>query len=89
MVDDENSRFYLDFSNEKEALVALSEMYEQLLRQKNPERSKVLYSLADLIDFVEKLTEVVLLVYDAKNKGFQPHGKSWIKALILTQSVSQ
>eukprot|EP00826_Nyctotherus_ovalis_P038278 TRINITY_DN3578_c0_g2_i5.p1 TRINITY_DN3578_c0_g2~~TRINITY_DN3578_c0_g2_i5.p1 ORF type:complete len:121 (+),score=52.94 TRINITY_DN3578_c0_g2_i5:267-629(+) len=88
LIDDENSRFYLDFSNETEALAAITEMYEQVLRKERPDKNRLLYSLSDLIEFVEEIQEMVLLVYEKTHKGFLAHGKSWIKALILSQAGS-
>ena len=67
-------------------LAAITEMYEQMLRQKSPEKTKLLYALSDVIDFIDGMQEVVLLVYDKAAKGFQAHGKSWVKALILSQT---
>ena len=61
-------------------------MYEQILKKEQPEKTKLLYSLSDLIEFVDGMQEVVLMVYDKKLGGFQAHGKNWIKALILSQA---
>lgn len=95
MLNDENSRFYLDYVSEHDALlgkictgsrVGIMELYEQMLRQKNPDKTTLTYSLADVLAFVDRVSEIVLLQYDKAIKGFRPHARSWIKAR-LTESI--
>ncbi len=67
-------------------MVGILELYEQMLKQKNPDKGKLTYSLADVLSFVDKLHEVTILQYDKAVQGFHPHGRSWIKAL-LAESI--
>ena len=83
MVGDENSRFYLDYTSQAEAVQGLIGLYEQMLRKKNPDKVKLNYSLADVLEFLDKLNEITFLQYDPAVKGFKPHGRVWIKSIIV------
>jgi len=82
MVNDENSRFYLDYASQHDALLGILNLYEQLLKQKNPDKTKLTYSLADVMNFVDQLHEITLLEFEKEQKGFRPHGRIWIKELL-------
>ena len=82
MLKDENSRFYLDYPSQSEATHGITRLYEQMLKQKNPEKNKLTYLLNDIFDFIDQVQEIVLLQYDQELKGFKPHGKEWIKAMM-------
>jgi len=71
------------------ALSGIYEIYEQILNKKCSARcEKIVYTLSDVLEFVDKLHEVMLLIYDKGSKTFQPHGKTWLKALILNQTYN-
>ena len=53
-----------------------------MLKQKNPDKEKLVYLLADVFDFIDQMQEVVLLQYDPMLKGFKPHGKDWVKSIM-------
>ena len=81
-----SSRFYLNYTNKRDALVgiiiitsiAIFEIYEQLLKRKKPNEGTLTYNLEDVIEFVKNLKEAVMLEYSVTLKGFIPHGKEWI-----------
>eukprot|EP00826_Nyctotherus_ovalis_P034377 TRINITY_DN2853_c0_g1_i3.p2 TRINITY_DN2853_c0_g1~~TRINITY_DN2853_c0_g1_i3.p2 ORF type:complete len:132 (-),score=39.47 TRINITY_DN2853_c0_g1_i3:47-442(-) len=82
MLKDENSRFYLDYASQSEAAHGVTRLYEQMLKQKNPDKDKLTYLLNDVFDFINQIHEITLLQYDTELKGFKPHGREWIKSMM-------
>ncbi len=90
----ENSRIYLDYPTPREAVAGILAFYEQLLRQKNAGQPSLAYSIGDLFTFLDTLAELVMLMYtlsatkdrfDPTDKVFRPHGRDFIKAMILSE----
>ena len=54
-----------------------------MLKQKNPDKTKLAYTLEEVLEFVDKLQEITLMEFDKSVKGFRPHGKTWIKSLLM------
>eukprot|EP00826_Nyctotherus_ovalis_P026358 TRINITY_DN2059_c0_g2_i5.p1 TRINITY_DN2059_c0_g2~~TRINITY_DN2059_c0_g2_i5.p1 ORF type:complete len:134 (+),score=34.23 TRINITY_DN2059_c0_g2_i5:189-590(+) len=80
----DNTRIYLEYQTPREAIEATSQFYEKLLRAKNGEDAALSYSVGDFFNFLDNLAELVLLIYDETVKVFRPHGKDFIKALVLS-----
>ncbi len=62
--------------------IGLFELYEQLVRKKNPGMKCVTYTLQDVLNFIDQIYEISMLEYDSAQKGFRPHGRAWIKSLL-------
>ena len=88
-LEDDNSRFYFDYTNEGELVEGIFEMFEQQEKLPVRDKGRVLCSIADIIEFVEKLKEVTLLIYDSSSKVYLPHGKNWIKSFLIRKILRQ
>ena len=81
---DENSKTYLDFDTIQEALDGICQIYEQKLRltNKRADDEQVNYDLADLLNYIDKCTDMSCLTYNDTQKVYVPHGREWIKSKI-------
>ena len=79
---DENSRTYLDFDTIQEALDGICQVYEQKLKFSNKDAQQITYDLSDLINYVDKLSDLSCLTYNDTQKVYVPHGRDWIKSKI-------
>jgi len=80
---DENSRFYLNYASQKEAVQGIILLYEQFLKKSNPNQTKLAYTLSDVFSFVDKLAELIFMEFDEKLMGYKPHGKDWVKSVMI------
>ena len=46
------------------------------------QQQQINYSLADLINYVDKLADCCCLTYNEAQKVYVPHGRDWIKSKI-------
>ncbi len=66
---DDNSRTYMDFTDEKEAVngtphsLGFLRFYETILRKKNTSSKILTYTVKDVFEFIELLSDLALLVY--------------------------
>jgi hypothetical protein len=84
---DDNSRTYLDFESINDSLDGIVQIFEQKLRQvassdQQMQQQQITYSLADLINYVDKLADCCCLTYNEAQKVYVPHGRDWIKSKI-------
>ena len=65
---DDNSRTYMDFTDEKEAIngtiviPGFLRFYEALLRKKNANSKILAYTVKDVFEFVEMMSDLAMLV---------------------------
>jgi hypothetical protein len=62
--ENENSRTYMDFDTINEALDGMVQIFEQKLRVANSDAPQIVYSLSDLIIYMEKLHDLSCLTYN-------------------------
>ncbi|CAI2384932.1 unnamed protein product [Moneuplotes crassus] len=79
-IEDENSRTYLDFETLPKAFQALMELYEQKLKQMNPNLNSISYDCHELQNYIDSLRDISFLVLNSKGSQYAPHGKKWIKS---------
>ena len=82
---DAHSRTYLDFDTLNDSMDAISQMYENKLRQEGKTVEKgnedLEYGMRDLVKFLdESIADLTCLVFDEVQKIYIPHGKDWIKS---------
>ena len=68
----------------------ICKIYEEHLREWNPQSPSITYDIAQLYDFIDNLYDVSCLVYHKATLSYTPHGKEWIKSKvyeILTKQV--
>lgn len=54
-------------------------MYEQKLRELNPNVPNLTYDIADLYAYIDRLPDLSALVFDPAMQAYVPYGKEWIK----------
>jgi len=74
----------MDFDTINEALDGMVQIFEQKLRLANSEAPQIVYSLSDLIVYMDKLNDLSCLTYNDQQKVYVPHGRDWIKAKIYS-----
>eukprot|EP01061_Rhynchopus_euleeides_P006266 TRINITY_DN15338_c0_g1_i1.p1 TRINITY_DN15338_c0_g1~~TRINITY_DN15338_c0_g1_i1.p1 ORF type:complete len:117 (+),score=40.28 TRINITY_DN15338_c0_g1_i1:50-352(+) len=74
-----SSRIYSDYETAEEALDGVCKMFEARLKQENPGATDLQYDVADLMDFIDSLTDISLMVFDQNTKLYRPFGKDWVK----------
>lgn len=84
---DDNSRTYLDFDSINDALDGVIQIFEQKLKQVHAQEHHastptLTYTLADLINYLDKLADVSCLTYNDSQKVYMPHGRDWLKSKI-------
>lgn len=59
----ERSRSYYDYETLSEALNGICSLYEARLKFKNPNKPNITYSIAELFEWMDKMTDISCLVY--------------------------
>lgn len=84
------SRTYYDYESVKELVDGVCQLYEQQLRQVNPNaRGEIQYDVTDLFNYVDQVPDMSCLVYDSNMRAYRPHDKSWIRDTCLKHLRSQ
>lgn len=73
------TRHYSQYSDLDEALMAICEFYERHLYDKSPDIPEISYTMNDLMEFLDILTDISCLVYHEPTNSYTPYNKSWIK----------
>eukprot|EP01001_Neometanema_parovale_P013571 NODE_9974_length_615_cov_128.859756_g9704_i0.p1 GENE.NODE_9974_length_615_cov_128.859756_g9704_i0~~NODE_9974_length_615_cov_128.859756_g9704_i0.p1 ORF type:complete len:105 (+),score=29.44 NODE_9974_length_615_cov_128.859756_g9704_i0:87-401(+) len=73
------SRTYADFETLTEALDGVVQMYEQLLKQENPQFRNITYDITDLLAYMDSLGDLSCLVWNESVKAYKPYGRQWLK----------
>jgi hypothetical protein len=64
-------------------------MYEQRLKELNPEKRKITYDISDLFAYVDSLTDLTCLVWSSEINAYAPHNKEWIKQSVFSHLKTQ
>ena len=78
-----DSRYFLDFETQWDAIESFVQLYEKLLKMRNETTSDIKYTIKDVLDFIDNTVEVVLLIFDSENEIYRPFGKDIFKSLFL------
>eukprot|EP01068_Selenidium_serpulae_P003149 Selendium_serpulae@DN2907_c0_g1_i1.p1 len=84
-----NSRCYLDYDNITLALDGVCQLYEQGLKIGNPDRKDITYDVTDLFRYVDQLTDLGCLVFDATSGKYTPYNKDWLKKQVFNHLKKQ
>ncbi|CBY12222.1 unnamed protein product [Oikopleura dioica] len=76
------SRTYGDFEHVDDALEGVCKFYEEQLKRQNPHHEQITYDISQLFDFVDSLTDLVILVFRKSSESYEPQNKDWIKEKI-------
>lgn len=56
--------------------------FEARLKDMNPRQRQLTYSLPELLDYIDGLTDISALVYEDNVRAYVPHDRIWIKQKI-------
>ncbi|KAG2387379.1 hypothetical protein C9374_001711 [Naegleria lovaniensis] len=76
------SRTYFDYESVSEMADGVCKLFERSLKKINSSKSKVQYSVADLHDWIDRLTDITCLTF--KDSAYVPHDRDWIKKTVYT-----
>ena len=83
----ENSRLYFDYPTPRDAAAGVLRLYEQIFSEEIKDKK---YTLAEVFNFLDSVQEVFVMMYfslwgryDKESKVFRPHGRNYLKAMIL------
>lgn len=69
------TRVYADFPTKTKALEGIILLFEEALKQKNPHKKEISYSLDDLFAFMDGLGDIAALVLDPASNKYEPFAK--------------
>ncbi|XP_065184462.1 enhancer of rudimentary homolog [Sycon ciliatum] len=74
-----DSRTYADFNSKTECLEGVCKMFEEHLKQQNPNSPSITYDISQLFDFIDHLADLSCLVFSSKTNTYMPCNKDWVK----------
>ena len=77
------TRTFLDYNAPEKAVVGAISLYEDRLRQFNPLQPKIQYTVEDLFEFFDGLSELACLVFDPNLQAYLPKPPEFVKKLAL------
>ncbi len=84
-----SSRTFYDFASLKTAAGGLTQIFENQLREFNPDRKELTYNMADLYEYIDRVPDLSMLVFDPYTKQYRPFTKAMIKDVLLEFVTSQ
>jgi len=84
-----NSRTFLDYETVTQAMDAICKMFEEKLKQLNPDKPQLVYGINEINSYIDGFGDLGCLVYDPKIQAYRPHNKEWIKARIYKHLQNQ
>jgi len=80
---DKKTRQYDDFQTVAQAMDGICKLFEQRLKQMNPNTRNINYDVKDLYDYVDNLGDLAALVLDPQTNSYVPRNKEWIKQRVF------
>ena len=65
------------------------QMYEEKLKQLNPQVRNITYDISDLYSYVDQLHDVSMLIYQEPIQGYIPRNREWVKKQLYNHLRSQ
>nr|CAD7428391.1 unnamed protein product [Timema monikensis] len=87
------TRTYSDYESVNECMEGVCKIYEEHLKQQNPNTPSITYDISQLFDFIDQVADLSCLVYQKSTNTYAPYNKDWIKekiyVLLRRQARSQ
>ena len=77
------SRTFYDFPTLKAAASGLTQIFENQLRDCNPGKRELAYTMADLYQYIDRVPDLSMLVFDPQTNQYRPLTKSMVKDVLL------
>ena len=84
-----DSRTWSDYETTSECLEGICKIFEEFLKKQHPSKASITYDVSNLFEFVDKLNDLSLLVFNKETGQYVPHNKDWIKDRIFQLLRSQ
>uniref|UniRef100_A0A7S1ET64 Enhancer of rudimentary homolog n=1 Tax=Timspurckia oligopyrenoides TaxID=708627 RepID=A0A7S1ET64_9RHOD len=81
------SRVYFEYASLNELVEGLCSIYES--SRQSHKKTRLNYSLGELIRYFESIPEVGVLVYNSRTKSYDPHNKAWILDFVQRSLVNK
>ena len=65
------------------------QMYEEKLKQLNPQVRNITYDISDLFSYIDSLYDLSALTFDGRTNQYAPSGKEWIKQQVFAHLKRQ
>lgn len=59
------------------------------MKAENPHTQKITYDISDLFAFIDALTDLATLTFDARINAYVPRNKAWIKEAVFANLKKQ
>ena len=70
---------FFDFESVSQAMDGITRLYEQKLKQLNPQLRNITYDISDLYKYIDALSDLSCLVFHPDTGSYVPHSRDWIK----------
>uniref|UniRef100_A0A061RH26 Enhancer of rudimentary homolog n=1 Tax=Tetraselmis sp. GSL018 TaxID=582737 RepID=A0A061RH26_9CHLO len=84
-----NTRTYRDYESISGAVDGVCQIFEQKLKELNPQLPNITYDVSDLFNYIDSLRDLSALVFDNKSLTYEPHDKEWIKSRVFAHLRKQ
>ena len=76
---DDATRTYLDYEGMQQAVDGICNMFEQKLKLQNPDSEALQYDVSQIFEFLDKMRDLGVLIYNVNINAYEPKGKAWLK----------
>lgn len=76
---DAHTRTFVDYETPYKCIRGVLKIYENHLREQNPESLHIVYTIYDLFVFLNELKDICCLIYDELHEVYVPYNRKWIK----------
>eukprot|EP00164_Ancoracysta_twista_P005067 GFYU01006897.1.p1 GENE.GFYU01006897.1~~GFYU01006897.1.p1 ORF type:complete len:106 (-),score=33.39 GFYU01006897.1:210-527(-) len=83
------TRTYHDYETVADAMNGICQLYEQKLKNMNPNYRNITYDISDLFTYIDQLSDLSCLVFNPQVNSYVPYSKEWIKTRIYTHLKKQ
>ena len=67
----------------------ITRLYEQKLKQLNPQLRNITYDISDLNKYIDALSDLSCLVFHPDSGAYVPHSRDWIKQRVFQNLKKQ
>ncbi|CAB3397560.1 unnamed protein product [Caenorhabditis bovis] len=78
-----DSRSWSDYESLPDCLEGICKVFEEFLKKKTPGRTSITYDISQLFTFIDRLTDLSILVFNRQTSQYVPHDKTYIKEKIF------
>ena len=76
---DETTKTYVEYADISKCVDGVCQLYEQRLRLQNSDKQEVTYDVQQLFAYLDQLSDIGALVYNANIKAYEPKSREWVK----------